>query len=46
MKIEELKKYLDNLNLSYYTESELQKIYNAVSSVIKEIEENIGREQE
>ena len=45
MSKDELRDYLANLNLSYYTERELDKIYNAVSSTIKEIEELIGREE-
>ena len=41
---EKLEAYLSSLNLGYYTERELEKIYGAVKSVISEIEENIGRE--
>ena len=41
---ERLAAYLSNLNLSYYTEAELERIYNAVKEVVSEIEENIGRE--
>ena len=45
MNEEKLRNYLDNLNLSYYTESELWKIYNAIYTTVNEIEENIGREE-
>ena len=41
---DKLRQYLDGLNLSYYNEEELQKIYDVVSSTVNEIEENIGRE--
>lgn len=41
---EQLEEYLSSLNLSYYTETELQKIYDAVKSTVNQIEENIGRE--
>lgn len=44
MSKEQLEEYLSNLNLSYYNEEELQKIYDAVKSTIDQIEENIGRE--
>ena len=36
---EKLKEYLANLNLDYYTESELEKIFKAVVYAIVEIEE-------
>lgn len=41
---EKLEEYLSNLNLNYYNERELQKIYDAVKSIVDAIEENIGRE--
>ena len=41
---EELKEYLYNLNLNYYNESELKRIYDAVKSTVDKIEEAIGRE--
>lgn len=41
---EELEEYLSNLNLNYYNERELQKIYDAVKSTVDAIEENIGRD--
>ena len=41
---EKLGEYLSNLNLNYYNEEELQKIYNAVKLTVGQIEENIGRE--
>ena len=41
---EKLEEYLSNLNLNYYNEEELQKIYDAVKSTVDQIEENIGRE--
>jgi hypothetical protein len=41
---EKLRDYLLELNLSYYNEEELNKIYNAVRHIIAEIEEKIGRE--
>ena len=44
MKKEELENYLSNLNLNYYNEEELQKIYDSVHTTILQIEENIGRE--
>lgn len=37
---EQLEEYLLNLNLSYYTETELERIYK---SVVDQIEEYIGR---
>ena len=37
--------YLSNLNLNYYTEEELEKIYNSVKSTVDYIEECIGREE-
>ena len=42
---EELREYLDGLNLSYYNEEELQRIYDVIYSTVREIEENIGREE-
>lgn len=41
---EKLEEYLSNLNLNYYNEEELQKIYDAIESTVDIIEENIGRE--
>ena len=41
---EQLESYLLDLNLSYYTEEELQEIYNSVKSTVSKIEEKIGRE--
>lgn len=41
---EKLEEYLSNLNLNYYNEEELQKIYDTVKSTVDQIEENIGRE--
>lgn len=41
---EKLEEYLSNLNLNYYNEEELQKIYDAVKLTVDRIEENIGRE--
>lgn len=41
----QLENYLSNLNLNYYTEEELQKIYDAVKSTVDNIEENIVREE-
>lgn len=41
---EQLESYLLDLNLSYYTEEELQEIYNSVKSTVNKIEEKIGRE--
>lgn len=41
---EKLEEYLSNLNLNYYNEEELQKIYDTVKSTVSQIEENIGRE--
>ena len=40
----QLENYLSNLNLSYYNEEELNRIYRAVKETVDEIEENIGRE--
>lgn len=37
---EQLEEYLSSLNLSYYTETELERIYK---SVVDQIEEYIGR---
>ena len=42
---EKLEEYLSNLNLNYYTEEELEKIYNSVKSTVDHIEECIGREE-
>ena len=42
---EKLEEYLSNLNLNYYNEEELQKIYNVVKSTVDQIEEYIGREE-
>ena len=42
---EKLEEYLSNLNLNYYTEEELEKIYNSVKSTVDCIEECIGREE-
>ncbi len=42
---EQLSDYLSNLNLNYYNEQELQKIYDAVKDAVSEIEEIIGREE-
>jgi len=42
---EKLEEYLSNLNLSYYTEEELEKIYNSVKSTVDCIEEHIGCEE-
>ena len=44
MNKEQLENYLSNLNLNYYNEEELQKIYEAVKTTVDKIEENIGRE--
>ena len=41
---EQLEEYLSSLNLSYYTETELERIYKSVKSTVDQIEENIGRE--
>ena len=41
---EQLENYLSNLNLNYYTEEELQEIYNSVKTTIDKIEEKIGME--
>lgn len=42
---EDLEEYLSEvLNVKYYNEEELQKIYDAVKSTVDVIEENIGRE--
>lgn len=40
---EQLEEYLLSLNLSYYTETELERIYTSVKSVVDQIEEYIGR---
>lgn len=40
---EQLEEYLSSLNLSYYTETELERIYKSVKSVVDQIEEYIGR---
>ena len=41
---EDLEEYLSKtLNIRYYNEEELQKIYDAVKSTVDVIEENIGR---
>ena len=42
---EQLELYLSSLNLNYYNEHELQKIYDAVKDTVSDIEENIGREE-
>ena len=42
---EKLEEYLSNLNLNYYTEEELEKIYDSVKSTVYYIEECIGREE-
>ena len=42
----QLESYLSDLNLSYYTEDELQEIYDSVKSTVDKIEEKIGREGE
>lgn len=42
---EKLRNYLDNLNLSYYTERELWEIYEAVKNTVNKIEECIGGEE-
>ena len=41
---EQLENYLSDLNLNYYTEEELQEIYNSVKTTIDKIEEKIGME--
>ena len=42
---EKLEEYLSEvLNVKYYNEEELQKIYDAIKSTVDIIEENIGRE--
>lgn len=42
---EDFEEYLSEvLNVKYYNEEELQKIYNAVKSTVDVIEENIRRE--
>lgn len=42
---EDLEEYLSEiLNIRYYNEEELQKIYDAVKSTVDVIEENIRRE--
>ncbi len=40
----QLECYLTDLNLSYYNEEELEKIYEAVKSTVDKIEEKIGHE--
>ncbi len=40
----QLESYLSDLNLGYYTEDELQEIYDSIKSTIDKIEEKIGRE--
>ena len=40
---EKLEEYLLSLNLSYYTETELERIYKSVKSEVDQIEEYIGR---
>lgn len=40
----QLESYLSDLNLGYYTEDELQEIYDSVKSTVDKIEEKIGRE--
>ena len=40
---EQLEEYLSSLNLNYYTEPELERIYKSVKSVVDQIEEYIGR---
>ena len=40
----QLESYLSDLNLGYYTEDELQEIYDSVKSTVDRIEEKIGRE--
>ena len=40
---EQLEEYLSSLNLSYYTETELERIYKSVKSTVDQIEEYIGR---
>ena len=42
---EKLEEYLSNLNLNYYTEEELEEIYNLVKSTVDCIEERIGCEK-
>lgn len=41
----QLECYLSDLNLDYFTEGELQEIYNSVKTTIDRIEERIGREE-
>ena len=41
---EKLEEYLSNLNLNYYTEKELEMIYNSVKLTVDYIEECIGHE--
>ena len=42
---EDFEEYLSEvLNVKYYNEEELQKIYDAAKSTVDVIEENIGRE--
>lgn len=40
---EQVEEYLLSLNLSYYTETELERIYKSVKSAVDQIEEYIGR---
>ena len=41
---EKLEEYLSEvLNVKYYNEEELQKIYDIIKSTVDVIEENIGR---
>lgn len=42
---EKFEEYLSNLNLNYYTEEELEKIYDSVKSTVDYIEEYIGCEE-
>lgn len=42
---EQLENYLSDLNLDYYTEEELQRIYDSVKSTVDYIEECIGHEE-
>jgi hypothetical protein len=41
----QLESYLSDLNLNYYTEDELQEIYDSIKSTVDKIEEKIGREE-
>lgn len=40
---EQLEEYLSSLNLNYYSETELERIYKSVKSEVDQIEEYIGR---